>query len=161
MEDRKSRIRQYQEMFREYDYDAHRKYQMVSEDVRASKAQLMRLKKAQEDNQEYLELNELDGRLSRTSRKQVRAEYNAKLREKSGQDATVIQRSQDKIEEKSAELGGAGGEDSDSIRIQHYAIVRQTVEAYERYLENGRKGPGGLLAEEDQSERITSKYRTA
>ena len=83
LEDRKNRIRQYQEMFQEYDYDAHRKYQQVSEDVRASKAQLVRLKKAQEDNQEYLELNELAGRLS-DQQEAVRDEYNAKLQEKSG-----------------------------------------------------------------------------
>ena len=151
LEDRKSRIRQYQEMFREYDYDAHRKYQMVSEDVRASKAQLMRLKKAQEDNQKYLELNELDGRLS-DEQEAIRAEYNAKLREKSGQDA-VIQRSQDKIEEKTAALEEQE-ERFGQYKIQHYAIVRQTVEAYEKYLENGRKGPGGLLAEETRR-RIT------
>ena len=33
-------------------------------------------------------------------------------------------------------------------QIEHYAVVQKTVEAYEKYLENGRKGPGGLLAEE-------------
>ena len=108
---------------------------MVSEDVRASKAQLMRLKKAQEDNQKYLELNELDGRLS-DEQEAIRAEYNAKLREKSGQDA-VIQRSQDKIEEKTAALEEQE-ERCGQYKIQQYASVRQTVEAYEKYLENAR-----------------------
>ena len=139
------------ELFREYDYDAHRKYQTAAENARAARAQLERLKKAQENNQEYLELNELVGRLS-DEQKAVQSEYGLKLQEKSGQDSTIV-RCAEKIEVKSAELN----EQEECYRkyqIEHYTIVQRTVEAYEKYLENGKKGTGGLLAEETRR-RIT------
>ncbi len=151
LEDRKARMAQDRELFREYDYDAHRKYQTAAENARAARVQLERLKKAQENNQEYLELNELVGRLS-DEQKAVQSEYGLKLQEKSGQDSTIV-RCAEKIEVKSAELN----EQEECYRkyqIEHYTIVQRTVEAYEKYLENGKKGTGGLLAEETRR-RIT------
>ena len=80
LEDRKARMAQDRELFREYDYDAHRKYQTAAENARAARAQLERLKKAQENNQEYLELNELVGRLS-DEQKAVFEKYTDCIRE--------------------------------------------------------------------------------
>ncbi len=151
LEDQKTRVSKDRELFREYDYDAHRKYQTAAENARMARAQLERLKKAQENNQEYLELNELVGRLS-DEQKAVQNEYDLKLQEKSGQDTTIV-RCVEKIEAKSAELE----EQEECYRkyqIEHYTIVQRTVEAYEKYLENGKKGTGGLLAEETRR-RIT------
>lgn len=151
LEDQKTRVSKDRELFREYDYDAHRKYQTAAENARMARAQLERLKKAQENNQEYLELNELVGRLS-DEQKAVQNEYDLKLQEKSGQDTTIV-RCVEKIEAKSAELE----EQEECYRkyqIEHYTIVQRTVEAYEKYLENGKKGTGGLLAEETR-QRIT------
>lgn len=145
LEDQKNRMAQNREMFQEYDYDAHRKYQAASENARASEAQLERLKKAQENNQEYLELNELTGRLS-DEQKAVQNEYNAKLQEKSGQD-TTISRCGEKIEAKSGELAEQEKRYRE-YQTGYYTIVQRTVEAYEKYLKNGKKGPGGLLAED-------------
>lgn len=54
---------QNKEFFREYDYDAHAKYQRMPGEIRESKEQMVRLRKAQENNQEYMELNEAVGRL--------------------------------------------------------------------------------------------------
>ena len=145
LESQRARLAQNRELFQEYDYDAHRKYQAASEHVRESGAQLERLKKAQEKNQDYLELSELAGRLSE-EQNAVHNEYNAKLQERSGQEA-VIQRCTDKIKAKSAEL-----EEQEKryreYQIRYYTIVQRTVEAYEKYLENGGKGVGGLLADE-------------
>lgn len=151
LEDQKTRVSKDRELFREYDYDAHRKYQTAAENARMARAQLERLKKAQENNQEYLELNELVGRLS-DEQKAVQNEYDLKLQEKSGQDTTIV-RCVEKIEAKSAELE----EQEECYRkyqIEHYTIVQRAVEAYEKYLENGKKGTGGLLAEETRR-RIT------
>ena len=151
LEDQKTRVSKDRELFREYDYDANRKYQTAAENARMARAQLERLKKAQENNQEYLELNELVGRLS-DEQKAVQNEYDLKLQEKSGQDTTIV-RCVEKIEAKSAELE----EQEECYRkyqIEHYTIVQRTVEAYEKYLENGKKGTGGLLAEETRR-RIT------
>ena len=85
LESQRARLAQNRELFQEYDYDAHRKYQAASEHVRESGAQLERLKKAQEKNQDYLELSELAGRLSE-EQNAVHNEYNAKLQERSGQE---------------------------------------------------------------------------
>ena len=153
LEDRKSRMAQDRELFGEYDYDAHGKYQAASENARQTKAQLDRLKKAQENNREYLELNELAGRLSE-EQGAVQAEYAAKLQEKSGQDAT-IDRCEEKIEAKSAQLAEQEKRYRE-YQIEHYTLVQRTVEAYEKYLEGGKKGTGGLLAEETRNRIIRS-----
>ena len=153
LEDRKSRMAQDRELFGEYDYDAHGKYQAASENARQTKAQLDRLKKAQENNREYLELNELAGRLSK-EQGAVQAEYAAKLQEKSGQDAT-IDRCEEKIEAKSAQLAEQEKRYRE-YQIEHYTLVQRTVEAYEKYLEGGKKGTGGLLAEETRNRIIRS-----
>ena len=153
LEDRKSRMAQDRELFGEYDYDAHGKYQAASENARQTKAQLDRLKKAQENNREYLELNELAGRLSK-EQGAVQAEYAAKLQEKSGQDAT-IDRCEEKIETKSTQLAEQEKRYRE-YQIEHYTLVQRTVEAYEKYLEGGKKGTGGLLAEETRNRIIRS-----
>ena len=153
LEDRKRRMAQDRELFGEYDYDAHGKYQAASENARQTKAQLDRLKKAQENNREYLELNELAGRLSK-EQGAVQAEYAAKLQEKSGQDAT-IDRCEEKIEAKSAQLAEQEKRYRE-YQIEHYTLVQRTVEAYEKYLEGGKKGTGGLLAEETRNRIIRS-----
>lgn len=64
-----------------------------------------------------------------------------------------MERFKSSIEVKSAELN----EQEECYRkyqIEHYTIVQRTVEAYEKYLEKGKKGTGGLLAEETRR-RIT------
>ena len=41
-------------------------------------------------------------------------------------------------------------------QVEYYVIVQKTVDAYEKYLENGGKGAGGLLAEETRNRIIRS-----
>ena len=53
LEGKRSRLAQNRELFQEYDYDAHKKYQVAAENARESRAQLERLKRAQKNNQEY------------------------------------------------------------------------------------------------------------
>ena len=72
-------------------------------------------------------------------------EYSVKLQEKSGQDTTLL-RCGEKIETKSAELAEQEKRYRE-YQARHYMLVQKTAEAYEKYLENGKKGPGGLLAE--------------
>ena len=148
LEGQKNRLAQSREFFGEYDYDSHKKYQAVAENARESKERLTRLKKAQKNNLEYIELNEQVSRLAE-EQQAVQAEYNRKLQEKSSQDA-VIQRCSEKIEMKSAELG-IQKKQYREYETEHYTLVQKTVEAYERYLENGKKGTGGLLAEESRT----------
>ncbi len=145
LEGKRSRLAQNRELFQEYDYDAHKKYQAAAENARESRAQLERLKRAQKNNQEYIELNELVGRLS-DEQKAVQGAYGQKLQEKSAQD-TVIQRCGEKIEARSSELEIQTRQYKE-YEIESYSLVQRTIEAYDKYLENGRKGVGGLLAED-------------
>lgn len=145
LEEQKERLAQSKEFFTEYDYDAHGKYQAAARDARTSKTRLDRLKKAQADNQEYLELNEQAARLGQ-EQQAVQAAYNQKLQEKSNQD-TVIQRCSEKLEMRSAELA-LQKQQFREYETAYYTLVQKTVDAYEKYLDNGKKGTGGLLAEE-------------
>ncbi len=141
----KSILAQNKEFFREYDYDAPLKYQSVSGAVRECRAQLERLRKAQINNQEYIELNETVGRLEE-EQAAINGEYTENYRTDSEQK-TIIVRCEDRIKDKTEKLGEQEKR-YEEYQIEHYAVVQRTVEAYEKYLENGKKGPGGLLAEE-------------
>ncbi len=141
----KNILAQNKEFFREYDYDAHLKYQRVSDEIRESREQLERLRKAQTDNQEYIELNETVGRLEE-EQKAISKEYTENIKTDSDQKTTIT-RCEDRIKDKTEKLGEQEKRYKE-YQIEHYAVVQKTVEAYEKYLESGKKGPGGLLAEE-------------
>ena len=114
LESKKARMAQARELFAEYDYDAHRKYQTASEEARESQEQLNRLKKAQENNLEYLELNELAGRLS-DEKDTLQNAYNETLQEESRQN-TILLRCGEKIQGRSAEL------EEQEKRYQQYQV---------------------------------------
>lgn len=141
----KSILAQDKEFFREYDYDAHVKYQKTAGEARESKKQIERLLKAQAHNQEYIELNETVGRLQ--EEKEAVSKESQKNIQKNIELETVIARCGDKIEEKKVKLGEQEKQYKE-YQIEQYTLVQKTVDAYEKYLANGRKGPGGLLAEE-------------
>lgn len=143
--EQKSVLAQDKEFFREYDYDAHSKYQKTAREARESKAQLERLRKAQANNQEYIELNETVGRLE-AEKEAIDSESQKNDREKSNLDTTIA-RCEYQIQEKTIKLEEQEKQYKE-YQIEHYTVVQRTVEAYEKYLENGKKGPGGLLAEE-------------
>lgn len=151
LEGQKSRLAQNREFFREYDYDAHKKYQEAAKQARESKTQLENLKKAQRNNLEFIELNELVGRLT-DEQDAVQKEYGSRVQETAAQD-TIIQRCGEKIAVRSGELT-IQEEKFQEYQVQNYSLVQRTVEAYEKYLEAGGKGIGGLLIE-DTRKRIS------
>ena len=144
-EEEKERLARSREWFGEYEYDVHEKYQAAAYEARESKSRLDRLKKAQADNQEYIELHEQAARLEQ-EQQAMQAAYNQKLQEKSSQD-TVIQRCSEKLEMRSGELEQFTRQ-FEGLETEYYTLVQKTVDAYEKYLKNGKKGNGGLLAEE-------------
>lgn len=143
--EQKSILAQDKEFFREYDYDAHSKYQKAAREARESKAQLERLQKAQADNQEYIELHETMGRLK--EEEEAVGKESQKNVQKNIELETVIARCGDRLKEKTKELEEQEKQYKE-YQIEYYTVVQKTVEAYEKYEENGRKGSGGLLAEE-------------
>ena len=67
--------------------------------------------------------------------------YTAKLQEHTGKD-TTISRCLEKIEARTQEL-----EQQEKqyrfYQTEYYTVTKRAVEAYEKYLENDGKGPGG------------------
>lgn len=141
----KSILAQDKEFFREYDYDAHSKYQEAAREARESKAQLERLQKAQKNNREYIELDETVRRLE--EEKEAVSQESQKNVQKNIELETVIARCDDKIKDRTVKLEEQEKQYKE-YQIEHYTVVQKTVEAYEKFVENGKKGPGGLLAEE-------------
>lgn len=145
LDGKKSILSQDREFFVEYDYDAPRNYQRAAEGARSSKEQLQRLKKAQENNQEFIELNQQVTRLEH-EQKAIQQSYTITLQERTKKEAT-IQRCKEKIESRTQQLAEQE-QQYQLYQTKYYTVTKRAVDAYEKYLENDQKGPGGLLAEE-------------
>lgn len=144
-EGRKNQLKMNREAFKEYQYDVHRQYQETAASAKESETQLKRLKKAQKNNREYLELSQTVARLQ-SEKEAVKNEQEKKLQESSELE-TTIQVCSRELDRKAAEL-----ESEETVfqefEVKAYSVVQKAVEAYEKYLENGKNGPGGLLASE-------------
>lgn len=150
LEEQKNRLKQDREFFKEYDYDAHKKYQSVSERSDRSKRQLIDLSEAQKNNSEFIELNQLVGRLEEEHHG-LQKTYSQVLGDKARQD-TILQQCKEKISEKTHDME-CQKEKFREYEKEFYTLVQKTVDAYNRYVQNDRKGPGGLL-QDDRKKRI-------
>lgn len=148
LENRKNRLNADKTFFREYDYGAQQEYQEVENLCEESKKQLKLLKKALENNKEYLELVQMVERLS-GQLDAAKKEQSQKIQEESEQNTKIIaakyaiERKQEELERKEEAFR--------EYEITAYTVVRKAVEAYEKFLENGMRGTGGLLAQETRS----------
>ena len=146
--DRKNRLSQDKEFFKEYDYDVHAKYQKTAKELDESLKQLKKLKRAQENNREYLELSQLVSHLT-DELNAVKNGQKEVMSESSQLDAT-IQVCGNAIETKTAELD-KDKEKFKEYEISAYTVVQRAVEAYEKYVEAGMTGAGGIFASETRS----------
>ena len=142
-EGRKNQLKMDREAFKEYQYDVHRQYQETAAAAKESETQLKRLKKAQQNNREYLELSQTVARLQ-SEKEAVKNEQGKKLQESSDLETTIQVCGRD-IDRKAAELKSEEAVFGE-FEIEAYSVVQKAVEIYEKYLENGKNGPGGLLA---------------
>ena len=139
---RRSRLFNARSLFRAYRYDAHEAYQRTMEQYRASEEQLARLRKAQADNGEYMELYRLTEKLQ-AEKEAVRQEQAEKMKLDS-ELATVIQNSEERMEARGQELDDAE-KTFREYEITSYPVVQKAVEAYTKFLQNGSSGQGGLM----------------
>lgn len=146
--DRKNQLSQDKEFFKEYDYDAHAKYQQTTKELNESHKQLEKLKKAQKNNREYLELSELVSRLL-DEQDAVKNEQKEVMNENSRLE-TTIQVCGNAIDTKTMALNKEK-EKFTEYEISAYPVVQRAVEAYEKYVEAGMTGAGGILALETRS----------
>lgn len=145
LERRKNQLDHDKTFFKEYNYDSHQAYQKAAARLDQSEKQLERLKQAQKNNLEYLELSQLVERLQ-SELEEGKEEQRIKMQE-SSQLETKIQLCATAIESKSEELDEVEKKWKE-YEATVYPVFQRAVEAYERYLAGGKKGAGGLLAQE-------------
>lgn len=145
MEQRKQERSLEKEFFRTYNYDAHQSYQKTASLYHDAEIQLKRLKAAQKNNKEFLELTQLEAKLEE-QQSGVKKEYNEKVQER-GKIETKIGISTNMIHTKSAELE-IEEKRLKEYEINFYTVAKKAVEGYEKYLASGSKGIGGLLTAE-------------
>lgn len=157
LEQRKNRLGEDRTFFREYDLDAHRKYQKAAADLAASEKQIRRLEKALKNNREFIELSQVvDGLLNEQSAvKKEQAEKAGRISELE----TTIHVCENKRADRAAQLEKEESQYKE-YEISAYTVVQRAVDAYEKYLEAGEQGPGGLLAAETR-DRIDRSIRQA
>ena len=140
--ERKNIFRNNRSFFRGYRYDAHEAYQRTVEQCVVSETQLAQLKKAQADNREYMELYQLVENL-RKEKEAVKKEQQEKMKE--GSDlTTLILNCEERLGQKTQESDEAERAYQE-YEIIAYPIVQKAVEVYEKFLQNGSNGPGGLM----------------
>ena len=143
--ERKDRLNEDQKYFKAYAYDAHQAYQKTAMRFEASQKQLQKLRKAQQDNREFMELSRLEKRLS-DELAAMRSEQKENFHEET-ELAKEILRCSGILEREQGEQEAEQKRFLD-YETESYTVAKKAVEAYERYLESGMKGAGGLLAQE-------------
>ena len=139
---RKNMLKNDRELFHGYRYDAHDAYQRPMALVRAAKEQLAQLIKAQEDNQEYMELFQLVERL-RAQSETIKQEQDEQRKQATRLDARIEH--DERLLGEHMQVQEEAEERYHAYEQEHYALLQKAVEAYENYLQNGSSGIGGLL----------------
>lgn len=148
IEEKKNSASQDKEFFKEYDYSVHEKYQKTAVELRQSEEQLKKLKKAQENNQEFIELSQLVERLTK-EQKVMKTEQNELFGESSRME-TTIQVCENVIGSRRTELEKEEKAFKE-FEILSYMVVQKAVEDYEKYVAAGKEGPGGIVAAETRN----------
>lgn len=155
LNDKKVQLETGREYFVEYVYDAGEQYQDTLKKIRESEKLLKKLREAQKNNRQYIELSQLKDALEKSLdelRKAKAKEYDIKSRCQAVIDGDIRQ-----IDEESARLE----QDEAAFKeyqMTQYAAVQKATGDYDRYLENGCKGPGGLIVQ-DTRRRINNEIK--
>lgn len=151
LERRKTELNRDKDYFKAYNYDAHGGYQKTAQQCADSEKQLKRLKKAQQNNREYLELSQLAERLQE-EQAAVKNEHKIRFQESSDLE-TEIRVCGMTIDNKKSDLENQEKHFRE-YEISAYTVVQKAVDAYEKFLTGTTKGIGGLLAQETRG-RVT------
>jgi len=139
-----------QEDFGSYNFDAHQMHRDVLLKREAAAAELNNLKRAQENNMEYMELNQLYTRYT----EELEANDNERA---AVQGSQVEMRTQFKVyQEKKAEKAEELERHTEILKeyqIQNYDVYKKSTEAYDKFITNGRTGLGGTLKDRERAER--------
>ncbi len=143
----RSQLREGRNFFQEYHYDAPLRLAETIRQMQASEETLQRLRVAQKDNLEFVALSERQNSLE-LSLKTLNKRQKECYKEQSRLQAELT-RCKERLEERGRQLA-LYEETLEQYRQTEYTTMQKAIEDYDRYLENGRRGPGGLFSEEYQ-----------
>ena len=139
-----------QKFFTNYNYDVHQMYEKAVSTYEAVLVQLDQLRQAQENNVEYMELNQLY--------EKYQDELNTNDDERCAvQESQVNMKSQfntnrDKKVEKTSELEKYIYTLKE-YQVQNYDVYKKATEDYDKFIANGKIGIGGTLKDRNRAER--------
>lgn len=136
--------------FDNYNYDACQMYEDILLKCESASNELEYLKQAQQNNMEYLEMNQLytkyKGELEANDKER------GKVQESQVKMKTQLAVNQEKKKVKSEELKKYNGI-MNEYQIQNYEVYKRAIESYDKYVSNGKTGIGGTLKDRDRAER--------
>lgn len=139
-----------QKFFTSYNYDVHQMYDKAVSTYKAVDAELKHLRQAQNNNMEYLELNQLYNRYNQ----ELEANDNVRKEVQKSQVnmQTQFNVNSDRKEEKTTDLEKYTYT-LEEYQVQNYDVYKKATEDYDRFIANGRTGVGGTLKDRDRADR--------
>ncbi len=145
---RRQELRLAQDSFKDYAYDAPANCQSLHRQCRASEEQLQQLKLAQQNNSEFVHLSELIAGLEQ-EKQQVQGEQDRQRRRENDLDYQLRANAREQREQTE---GLAQAESAfREYELTSYAVLQKAVEAYDRFIANGRTGLGGTVTAETRT----------
>ena len=140
--------------FGEYNYDACKEFEDVVLDCSKKESELARLKEAQKNNMEYMELaqrvEELEKEIDAVEREQdcVRNDK-SEMRTMHDTNKSRHESVREEIEVMQAELK--------KLQMEDNVVYAKAVEDYDKFIANGKTGAGGTLKDRGRSERALTE----
>lgn len=149
-ESKKSYLETAMEFFGENNFDAYRLYDEVLMDCAKKQDELERLKDAQKNNKEYMELAEQVSRLEQNL-EAVNREQDA-VREDRSAMQTEYRINENRLNDKNESITSIES-DLKELEMTNNEVYAKAIEDYERHIANGPASAGGILKDRARSER--------
>lgn len=145
---RKQKLADARDSFKDHAYDAPVNCQSLRRQCKESEKQLQKLKLAQQNNSEFVYLSELIESLEQ-EKQQVQGKQDKQRQRESELQLQLMAnaREQNENTEKLAQAESAFHE----YELTSYTVLQKAVEAYDRFVANGRIGVGGTVTAETRT----------
>lgn len=136
--------------FDDYNYDACQMHEDILLKCEAASNELENLKRAQQNNTEYLEMHQLYTKF--IEELEANDKERGKVKESQLEMKIQLQVNKDKKEVKTGELKKYN-DIMNEYQIKNYEVYKRAIESYDKYIANDKTGTGGTLKDRDRSER--------
>lgn len=136
--------------FGSYNYYSHQMYEDILLKCEVATRELEYLKQAQQNNMEYLELNQLYTKYNQEL--EANDKERSEVQESQVKMNTQLNVNQEKKAGKTIELEKYTGIMKE-YQIKNYDVYKKAIESYDKFLANGKTGIGGTLKDRNRSER--------